>query len=49
MTEKVLKRKKKIRMTHSELLKNLPGVRNVIFIPLWDYIEGSMVAGCFLW
>lgn len=48
-TERVLGRKKKIRMSHQELLKNLPGVKNVIFLPLWDYVEEKMVAGCFLW
>lgn len=48
-TENVLGRKKKIRMSHQELLKNLPGVRNVIFLPLWDYLEDKLVAGCFLW
>lgn len=48
-TEKVLDRKKKIKMSHQELLKNLPGVRNVIFLPLWDYMDDKMVAGCFLW
>ncbi|KAL1304634.1 hypothetical protein AAFC00_003598 [Neodothiora populina] len=48
-TDKVLKRKQKIRMTHTELLKNLPGVRNVIFLPLWDYMDDKMVAGAFLW
>lgn len=47
--DKVLDRKKKIKMTHTELLKNLPGVKNVIFLPLWDYVEEKMVAGCFLW
>lgn len=48
-SQNVIRRKKKIRMSHQELLKNLPGVKNVIFLPLWDYIEEKMVAGCFLW
>ncbi|KAI4848067.1 hypothetical protein E4T45_06502 [Aureobasidium sp. EXF-8846] len=38
-----------MRMSHQTLLKNFPGVKNVIFLPLWDYIEEKMVAGCFLW
>jgi hypothetical protein len=48
-SQKVIGRKRKMRMSHQGLLKNLPGVKNVIFIPLWDYIEEKMVAGCFLW
>lgn len=48
-TEKVLDRKQKIKMSHVELLKNLPGVRNLIFLPLWDYMDDKMVAGAFLW
>jgi signal transduction histidine kinase/CheY-like chemotaxis protein len=48
-SQKVIGRKRKIRMSHQELLKNLPGVKNVIFLPLWDYVEEKMVAGCFLW
>jgi signal transduction histidine kinase len=36
-------------MSHERLLKNLPGVKNLIFLPLWDYIEEKMIAGCFLW
>jgi hypothetical protein len=48
-SQKVIGRKRKMRISHQGLLKNLPGVKNVIFIPLWDYIEEKMVAGCFLW
>ncbi|KAI4743166.1 hypothetical protein E4T50_06447 [Aureobasidium sp. EXF-12298] len=48
-SQKVIGKKKKMRMSHQNLLKNLPGVKNVIFLPLWDYIEEKMVAGCFLW
>jgi len=48
-SQKVIGKKKKMRMSHQTLLKNLPGVKNVIFLPLWDYIEEKMVAGCFLW
>ena len=48
-SQKVVGKKKKMRMSHQTLLKNLPGVKNVIFLPLWDYIEEKMVAGCFLW
>ncbi|KEQ70661.1 hypothetical protein M436DRAFT_52873 [Aureobasidium namibiae CBS 147.97] len=48
-SQKVIGKKKKMRMSHQILLKNLPGVKNVIFLPLWDYIEEKMVAGCFLW
>jgi len=48
-SQKVIGKKKKMRMSHQRLLKNLPGVKNVIFLPLWDYIEEKMVAGCFLW
>lgn len=48
-TEQGSGRKYKIKMDHAELLKNLPGVRNVIFLPLWDYMDDKMVAGAFLW
>lgn len=48
-SQKVIGKKKKIRMSHQQLLRNLPGVKNVIFLPLWDYVEEKMVAGCFLW
>ena len=48
-SQKVIGKKKKMRMSHQGLLKNLPGVKNVVFLPLWDYIEEKMVAGCFLW
>lgn len=48
-SQKVIGKKKKMRMSHQGLLKNLPGVKNVIFLPLWDYVEEKMVAGCFLW
>ncbi|KAG9659958.1 hypothetical protein KCU64_g3516, partial [Aureobasidium melanogenum] len=48
-SQKVIGKKKKIRMSHQQLLQNLPGVKNVIFLPLWDYVEEKMVAGCFLW
>jgi hypothetical protein len=48
-SQKVIGKKKKMRMSHQKLLKNFPGVKNVVFLPLWDYIEEKMVAGCFLW
>jgi hypothetical protein len=48
-SQKVIGKKKKMRMSHERLLKNLPGVKNLIFLPLWDYIEEKMIAGCFLW
>jgi hypothetical protein len=48
-SQKVIGKKKKMRMSHQRLLKNLPGVKNLIFLPLWDYIEEKMIAGCFLW
>jgi GAF domain-containing protein len=48
-SQKVIGKKKKMRMSHQTLLKNFPAVKNVVFLPLWDYIEEKMVAGCFLW
>lgn len=47
--EEVGTRKKKKRIDHQELLKILPGVKNIIFLPLWDYIEHKIIAGCFIW
>ena len=46
---RIIGRKKRVRMSHSELLKHLPAVKSVIFLPLWDYVEEKIIAGCFLW
>lgn len=36
-------------MDHKELLKKIPGAKNVIFLPLFDHGEERLIAGCFLW
>lgn len=48
-SEEVIKRKKRNQINHSELLKKLPGIRNLIFLPLWDFIDEKWVAGGFIW
>lgn len=40
---------RKRRMDHKELLKKIPGAKNVIFLPLYDGSEEKFIAGCFLW
>lgn len=42
-------RNKKERFIPSELLKVLPGIRSLIFLPLWDFTEGKYMAGGFIW
>lgn len=42
-------RNKKERFVPSELLKVLPGIRSLIFLPLWDFMEGRYIAGGFIW
>ncbi|KAF2162998.1 hypothetical protein M409DRAFT_26446 [Zasmidium cellare ATCC 36951] len=42
-------RTRKRRMDHKELLKKIPGAKNVIFLPLFDHGEERLIAGCFLW
>lgn len=42
-------RNKKERFIPSELLKVLPGIRSLIFLPLWDFTEGKYLAGGFIW
>lgn len=42
-------RSKKERFIPSELLKVLPGIRSLIFLPLWDFTEGKYLAGGFIW
>ncbi|KAK2613242.1 hypothetical protein N8I77_000166 [Diaporthe amygdali] len=42
-------RAKKERFIPSELLKVLPGIRSLIFLPLWDFTEGKYLAGGFIW
>lgn len=41
--------KKKERFIPSELLKVLPGIRSLIFLPMWDFTEGRYLAGGFIW
>lgn len=38
-------RNKKERFVPTELLKVLPGMRSLIFLPLWDFTEGRYIAG----
>ncbi|ROW12165.1 hypothetical protein VMCG_00121 [Cytospora schulzeri] len=40
---------KKPRFTPTELLKTLPGIRSLIFLPLWDFADAKYFAGCFIW
>ncbi|OCL14736.1 hypothetical protein AOQ84DRAFT_394277 [Glonium stellatum] len=44
-----IKKSKKEPFVPTELLKVLPGVRNLIFLPLWDFTEGKYIAGGFIW
>lgn len=37
------------RFVPTELLKVLPGIRSLIFLPLWDFVEGKYIAGGFIW
>lgn len=38
-------RNKKERFVPTDLLKALPGIRSLIFLPLWDFTEGKYIAG----
>ncbi|CAN8098210.1 unnamed protein product [Discula destructiva] len=42
-------RNKNERFVPTELLKVLPGIRSLIFLPLWDFVEGKYIAGGFIW
>ena len=42
-------KKRKDGFIPTELLKVLPGIRSLIFLPLWDYTEEVFVAGAFIW
>lgn len=42
-------RRRKLRMDHEELLKRIPGAKAVVFVPLFDFAEDRLAAGCFLW
>lgn len=42
-------RTKSERFVPTELLKVLPGIRSLIFLPLWDFVEGKYIAGGFIW
>lgn len=33
----------------TELLQTLPGIRSLIFLPLWDFSDAKYFAGCFIW
>ena len=37
------------RFVAGELTKIIPGVRSVIFLPLWDFSQGRWYSGLFLW
>lgn len=37
------------RFVPTEMLKVLPGIRSLIFLPLWDFTEGRYIAGGFIW
>ncbi|KAI7284057.1 hypothetical protein KC345_g2557 [Hortaea werneckii] len=41
--------RKRRNMDHKELLKKIPGAKSVTFLPLYDFAEDRLVAGCFLW
>lgn len=41
-------RSKNERFIPAELLKVLPGIRSLIFLPLWDFTEGKYIAGGFI-
>ena len=43
------RRRRKGRTDHRELLKKIPGAKSVVFLPLYDFAEEKLVAGCFLW
>ncbi|KAK5165373.1 uncharacterized protein LTR77_008902 [Saxophila tyrrhenica] len=36
-------------LDHRELLAKLPEMKTLIFLPLYDYAEDRLMAGCFLW
>ena len=36
-------------MSHKSLLKALPGVRTLVFLPIKDLVSDKIIAGCFLW
>lgn len=40
---------RKPRFAPIELLKTLPGIRSLIFLPLWDFADAKYFAGCFIW
>lgn len=42
-------RSKSERFVPTDLLKVLPGIRSLIFLPLWDFTEGKYIAGGFIW
>lgn len=42
-------RNKNQKFVPTELLKVLPGIRSLIFLPLWDFTEGRYIAGGFIW
>ena len=43
------KRSRGSRFLPRDMLKMLPGVRSVIFLPLWDYAQTRWFAGAFIW
>jgi signal transduction histidine kinase len=44
------RRKSSLRRTMAdEILRQLPGVQSVVFLPLWDSSGEKWLAGCFMW
>lgn len=41
--------KEKKRVIAKELIKVVPGARNIIFLGLWDFSRARWSAGCFVW
>lgn len=44
-----VKSRKKEPLVPTELLRVLPGIRSLIFLPLWDFTEGKYIAAGFIW
>ncbi|PSK36593.1 Hybrid signal transduction protein dokA [Elsinoe australis] len=43
------RRKRKSRLSHQEILRNAPGMRTMIFLPVRDLVNNRWLAGGFLW
>lgn len=44
-----LRRKRKARLSHQEILRNAPGMRTMIFLPVRDLVNNRWLGGGFLW